>query len=89
MGVGIEGLSRFGQGLNPRGKGGVEAKPHSAVDRSARRRPRRQSYLDDKLFIFRQVRDVAHLFVLGAQVALKAFLGLDFGGDALNNLDAG
>jgi len=89
MGVGIEGLSRFGQGLNPRGKGGVEAKPHSAVDRSARRRPRRQSYLDDKLFIFRQVRDVAHLFVLGAHVAREALLRRNLGGAALHHRNAG
>lgn len=33
--------------------------------------------------------DVAHLFLLGAEVALEGLLGLDFGGDALSDGDAG
>ena len=36
-----------------------------------------------------QVLNVAHLFLLGLQVAGEAVLGLDFGGDAFDDAYAG
>ena len=43
--------------------------------------------LRDHLLVIEQVRDVSHLFVFGAQIALEAFLRLNFSGDALRDLE--